>query len=116
MCIEIGFKPAHVNQTRQHIVLAQHRFHEAVDDLLSRSAIERSTSLCPFKKALHRYCGFGVDRMRQSQIRQRRYAWSIQWAVVDGALSQPLCRPWLRLDKIQAACWVNRDSLDPIGF
>ena len=64
MCIEIGFKPAHVNQTREHVVLAQHRFHEAADDLLRRSAIERSASLCPLKKALHRCRGFGVDRLR----------------------------------------------------
>src|SRR5215510_16427791 len=62
MCIEIGFKLAHMNQTRERFVLTQHRLHEAVDDFLSSSAIERGASLCPLKKALHCRHGFGVDR------------------------------------------------------
>src|SRR5262245_32743253 len=72
MCIEIGFKLTHVNQTRERSGMAQHRLHEAMDDLLSSGAIERSASLCPFKKALYCRRSFGVDRTRQSQIRHRR--------------------------------------------
>src|SRR5215475_14595319 len=40
MGIEIGFKLAHVNQTRERFMPSQHRLHEAVDDLLSSSAME----------------------------------------------------------------------------
>src|SRR5215216_261306 len=59
MGIEIGFKLAHVNQTRERVRLAQHRLHEAMDDLLRSSAIEWGASLCPFKKALHCRRSFG---------------------------------------------------------
>src|SRR5262245_12030573 len=103
MCIEIGFKLAHMNQTRERFVLTQHRLHEAVDDFLSSSAIKRGASLCPLKKALHCRHGFGVDRMRQRQIRQRKCSWSTirVWTEVVQlsppstlVLSQPLCRLW----------------------
>src|SRR5215475_10916270 len=88
---------------RESIVLTQHRLHEAVDDFLSSSAIERGASLCPLKKALHCRHGFSVDRMRQRQIRQRRYSWSTTgvWTEVVQlsppstlVLSQPFCRLW----------------------
>ena len=93
MRIEIGFKLAHMNHTREYVVLAQHCFHEAVDDLLSRSAMERRASLCPLKKALHGRRGFRVNRTCQSQIRHRRYSWLMQWAVVEIALL-PLGEGW----------------------
>ena len=69
MGIEIGFRLTHVNHAREYVVLTQHCFHEAVDDILSRSAMERSTGLGPLKKALHCRRSFRMDRTCQSQIR-----------------------------------------------
>ena len=103
MCMEMGFKLAHVHQSRERFGLAQHRLHEVSDDLLCRSAMERSTGLCPLKKALDCCDGFGVDRTRQSQIRQRRDKRSTTGGWMEVVLlplpaSLDIFRLWQRLD------------------